>query len=409
MHAGLIGRMILARWLDYSPDRYERLVEAVTCSAIYRQTSARIEVAQLPAALAESASTSGSPASAVARLIPVERSDDPLPEAAFAIAYRHPAWGKEFRVDGRAPVTGDAADPELDWLLRCLRPINTRNRLTHLILVAAALAQDAFLRSGSWADLQPQNLTAFCRWLAGGGGHMGPPLPSGLETVDVSLVSRATRGFVVHLPAAGEMPLRSLLPNARTVLRFCLKALLDAETLELKCHELERPRTDDELRQLLQAGWGQTASRRTVAAARQSLGIPPWRRRAGRPVYPLPGFDFSPLRPLTPEAVLAHAPAGPGVYEIGLSEGAFTYPIRSGPVIYLGRSRNLRNRLRAHLRNHEKFGREIGDGRFIFRFAAVAPAHLQSAEAELARAFFEVHGALPCYNIVTPSGGRRSG
>jgi len=47
-------------------------------------------------------------------------------------------------------------------------------------------------------------------------------------------------------------------------------------------------------------------------------------------------------------------------------------------------------------------------GRFVFRFATAASAHLQKAEAELARAFCEVHGALPCYNIVTPSGGRPS-
>ena len=106
--------------------------------------------------------------------------------------------------------------------------------------------------------------------------------------------------------------------------------------------------------------------------------------------------------------MLAHAPAGPGVYEIALADGAFNYPVRASPVIYLGRSRNIRNRLRAHLRNHEKFGPNANNGHVVFCFAAIRGTHLPEAEAELARAFCQSHGALPCYNIVTPSGGRTS-
>ncbi len=239
-------------------------------------------------------------------------------------------------------------------------------------------------------------------------GPGGASLPPGLKTLDVSLLSRAARGFTVRTPQGGDLPLRRLLPNPQAVLRYRLRALLDDEALELKRGGLERPRNDDELRQQLRSGRGQNASRRAVAAARQALGIPPWHRRAGRPLYPPPGFDFSLSRPLTSEAVRAHAPGEPGVYEIALADGAFNYPVRASPVIYIGRSRNLRNRLRAHLRNHEKFGAERGDGRFIFRLATAAGAHLQTAEAELARAFCEVHGALPCYNIVKPSGARPS-
>ncbi len=326
----------------------------------------------------------------------------------YTITYRHPVWGKEFRVDGRAPTTGDAADPELDWLLRRLRPINTRNRLTHLILLSVMETQAAFLHSGAWADLEPLSLTALCRRLTDCVYRRpgGASLPPGMKTLDVSLLSRAARGFTVRTPQGSDLPLRRLLPNAQAILRYRLRALLDGEALELKRGGLERPRNDDELRQQLRSGRGQNASRRAVAAARQALGIPPWHRRAGRPLYPPPGFDFSLSRPLTSEAVRAHAPGEPGVYEIALADGAFNYPVRAGPVIYLGRSRNLRNRLRAHLRNHEKFGAEMGEGRFVFRFATVACAHLQTAEAELARAFCEVHGAFPCYNILTPSGGR---
>ncbi len=404
MDARLIGRMILARWLDYPPDRYERLADVVTSSPIYRQMSARIEVAPLPNMLSANEGRNDSPSCAVARLGPQEGHK----ALRYTIAYRHPAWGKEFRVDGCAPTTGDAADPELDWLLRRLRPINTRNRLTHLILLSVIETQAAFLHSGAWADLEPLSLTALCRWLASVGGHIGPPLPPGLKTLDVSLLSRAARGFTVRTPQGSDLPLRRLLPNAQAILRYRLRALLDGEALELKRGGLERPRNDDELRQQLRSRWGQNASRRAVAAARQARGIPPWHWRAGRPLYPPPGFDFSLSRPLTSENVRAHAPSEPGVYEIALADRAFIYSVRTSPVIYIGRSRNLRNRLRAHLRNHEKFGAEMGEGRFIFRFATVACARLQTAEAELARAFCWSHGALPSYNVVTPSGGRTS-
>ncbi len=133
-----------------------------------------------------------------------------------------------------------------------------------------------------------------------------------------------------------------------------------------------------------------------------------WQTRAGQPIYPPPGFDFSLLHSLTPEAVRAHAPNEPGVYEIALADRVFNYPVRASLVIYLGRSRNLRNRLRAHRRNQAKFGSEIADGQhLVFRFAVIGAAHLRAAEAELVRAFYEAHGALPCYNVVMPSGARR--
>ena len=398
MNAQLIGRMILARWLDYTPDHYERLADVVTSSPIYRQMSAHINVAQLPNLLSTNGDRNDSLSCAVARLISLEAGDTHPSGPSFATIYRHPAWGKEFRVDGRAPTSGNATDPELDWLLRRLRPINTRNRLTHLILLSVIETQAAFLHSGAWSDLEPLNLTMLCRRLA------ECVLPPGLETLDVSLISRVVHGFTLRTPQGDDLLLRRLLPNAQAVLRYRLKALLDDETLELKRGELEHPRHDDELRQQVQALWKQNASRRTITAARQALGIPSWHRRAGRPIYPPPGFDFSLSRPLTPEGVLAHAPSGPGVYEIASSGTEIAYPHRASAVIYLGRSGNLRNRLRTHRRNHTKFEQQIGDGRLVFRFATVCGGRLREAEVQLMRSFCEMHGALPCYNMVMPSG-----
>ena len=172
---------------DYTPDRYERLVEAVTSSPIYRQMSAHINVAQLPNLLSTNGDRNDSLSCAVARLISLEAGDTHPSGPSFATIYRHPAWGKEFRVDGRAPTSGNATDPELDWLLRRLRPINTRNRLTHLILLSVIETQAAFLHSGAWSDLEPLNLTMLCRRLA------ECVLPPGLETLDVSLISRVAR------------------------------------------------------------------------------------------------------------------------------------------------------------------------------------------------------------------------
>ena len=90
MDARLIGRMILARWLDYPPERYERLADAVTSSPIYRQMSARIEVAQLPNLLSANEGRNDSSMCAVARLVPQEGHK----ALRCAIAYRHPVWGK---------------------------------------------------------------------------------------------------------------------------------------------------------------------------------------------------------------------------------------------------------------------------------------------------------------------------
>lgn len=379
--------MILARWLSYSPERFEKLAEAVTGSAVCRRLAERIEAVPLPDALVGiGAEPAGAASPTVARLLP----DGP------AVAYRHAAWGTEFRLDGVAPTTGDGADREVDWLLRRLRLINTRNRLTQLILLAVMRAQAAFLRSGEWVDLEPLPLSELARRLA------GSPLPPRLGSLDVSLISRAVRGLTIGTPQGGALPLRLLLPGGQVVLRYRLRALLDAEGAELRRGTLERPRRDRELQREVRTRWGQRVSRRTVTATRQALGLPAWHQRAGRPVYPPPGFDFSPARPLTPEGVFTYAPTGPGVYEVAVSDTALAYPARSSPVIYVGSSRNLRNRLRARLHNHAKFGHHLGDGRLVFRFATGCATRLREAEADLLRAFRETHGVLPSYNLIMP-------
>jgi len=407
MDAQLIGRMVLARWLDYSPDRYEKFAAAVMSSPFDLRLANRIEVVPLPFTLIENEPSGEATTGAVARLIPVEakQGDSPLH---FMIAYHHPIWGKEFRVDGRAPTRGDAANPELDWLLRRLRPINTRNRLTQMAVLWIAESQSAFLHSGAWEDLNPLTLTALCGQM-NRGSNWPFLLPPGLNTLDVSLLSRAVRGFTVYTPWGDSLGLRQLLPNMQMALRYRLKALLDKETMELDHGRLERAQSDDELRRQVQARWKQNVSRRTIATARQCLGILPAHQRAHRPAYPPPDFDFSPARPLTSAAITTHVPLAPGVYEIALKDACLHYPLRSSAVIYLGRSGNLYKRLRAHLRNHAKFGSRMADGALSFRFAAVSAAHLREAESKLALAFCETYGALPCYNVLMPSAVQRKG
>lgn len=395
--------MILAHWLSYPPDRYQRLVESITGSPIFLQMSRQIEVIQFTAAVSPSHGSCTQPCGAcpegtTARLVPVETG--------LNIAYCHPAWGKEFWVNGEPPTTGSATDHEVDWLLRRLRLINSRNRLTHLILHAAAEAQADFLHSGRLADLKRLTQRELCHQLVNCSRltqRFLAPGP-GLETVDTGMISRAVRGLTVCTPQGQQVTLRQLLPSSQALLRYRLLSLLDEEAVELKRGGRRQPQNDSELRRQVAAHWGQNVSRRTISAARQALGIPPWHQRAGRPIYPLPAFNFSSPHTLTTNDVRAHVPAGPGVYEISMRDQEYSYPFRGSPVVYLGRSQNLRSRLRSYLYKRDKFGRTPFGMWNTFRITVVGRTHLAQAEAQLMQAFFDTHGALPLFNTNMPSG-----
>ena len=113
---------------------------------------------------------------------------------------------------------------------------------------------------------------------------------------------------------------------------------------------------------------------------------------------------FSFHYPLNVASVRANAPEVPGVYEISLAEVEVDYPLCSSGVVYIGRAKNLRKRLRDHLGPNSKNGdlRVLLDSHGCsFRYILVR-GDLREAERELCHSFSAAYGSLPRCNRIRP-------
>lgn len=399
--------MILARWLSYPPDRYEEIAGSVLDSDIYHKMKNQIEVIELGQALVPENF----------KLPPIRSfssknvfSEIVLGNHQYHIVYCHFAWGKEYLVDGQPPIEGDENDAERDWLLRRLRLINTRNRLTHLVLRSVINKQASFLSSGQYANMQRFTISDLYGFLAFNSSWLTKQVAPGHppEVFDISMFSRLIRGLVVCLPNGDQVPLRKLIPSGQKILHYKLLTLLEEESDELKRGNRQRPQKDNELQEEIQTRWDLEYSRRAVADARQKLGIQNWRQRTGRPIYPPTTHKFSTYYSLTNKDIRTNIPISSGVYEISLSDDSISYPYRPSSVIYIGRSQNLKIRIRSHLYNQVKFGKDFLDKPLLFRFSTIQEDHLDQAEANLIQAFENTFGQLPKFNANKPSGRKKT-
>lgn len=390
LRASLIGVFRLVRHLRLPPARWERAVESLEASELFRQCAARIRTVRFPGAEGD------------ARLPDGVIGQFQWREREMCILYRHPAWGREYVWEAGADDL-----PGVERARLCLRLVNTRSRLTHLMLMGLAQHQAAYLASGDLLDLEPLSQAALGWWIASEGDGRFLPEGSRLETIDASLISRAVRGLSLLTPQRQIVSLRHLMPSSRAVLQYRLKALLDEEAADLRRGSIEQPADDEALRDRLAGRWNMSVARRTVALARQALGIPASYRRDGHHTYPPREVaPFAPQAyPLTATALQDQIPAGPGVYEIALAVGEVAYPDGASPVVYLGRSRNLRKRLADHLRpgaKNARLGVYLAGSRCVVRYASTPVDDLQAVERALVRAFIETYGALPKGNRIQP-------
>ena len=103
-----------------------------------------------------------------------------------------------------------------------------------------------------------------------------------------------------------------------------------------------------------------------------------------------------------------------GAYVIGTAETMLTYPWGTSPIFYIGKTRNLRQRLSGHRRrmlsareDHEQsfwprhqYGAALGA--HVAWYSRHGPQHPQNIEAELIEAFYYTFGAIPSANATWP-------
>ncbi len=264
----------------------------------------------------------------------------------FIIRYRLLGFAGEYRLE-RGKLTklakrGNLAGlqrNEMDLLERQLRLISTRNRIMHMTLLGIIERQAAYLKTCDPLELVPLSQMEISRWIK----------DRGCQSIDHSMISRVVAGAFIVMPDGRPVLLKELFPSSRERCKRHMKGILAEEEMQLKSNRLDRPYTDEEIKVRLKELYNLNVSRRTVSYCRNQMGIPPFHKRTYDNRYSPAWAQFSPYFPLTSSSVRENVPELSGIYELSLVDANIEYPLKTTGVFYIGSSRNIRRRLRAHL------------------------------------------------------------
>lgn len=398
--AALLGKIVLARFLEMPLQAFGRFVTRVESSAGFSGLAPWLTVSCVQGAQFLKA-PDGAPPHPPASILGEVRDRG----GKIGFVYRREAFVREYRFDEAGVErlrSRHALSADMAGTLHRLRLINTRNRLTHALMEAVLAFQAAYLRSGDVLALRPLTQAAVSARLRSA---------STLAVVaDAGRISRLVRGLSIALPNGKTVPLGALFPKPRRVHCHFVEHVIRKEKSWLAQGLAMAPLTDEAIAGLLEREYGMRLLRRTVADIRHQLAIPDWRSRMQRMNYLAATEGFSALVPLTSQALRTAVPAHPGVYEIrsvssilGGRDGEGASPVPHG-VVYIGSSGDLRKRLGDHLRGssgNDCLSCHIEEGAARVRFRPVSD-DWRRVERELYRVFCETFGAPPPCNRMSP-------
>lgn len=401
----LLGKIMLARCLELPLRSFDRLVAQTELSTGFASLRPWVTVGRVTGAqVAHDADDSplGQAAATLGEVRDVNRK--------LVFLYQRDSYAREYRFDedGVAELmSGPDFPAKLAGVLRRLRLINTRNRLTHALMQAVLTSQAAYLHSGQTLMLVPLTQAALAARLRS---------MSNLAVVaDTGRISRLVRGLSITLPDREVVPLGTLFTKPRQVHRHFLDHVIQRENAWMLEGVLQEPLTDEDIAALLAHEYGIRMSRRTVANVRHDLAIPDCRDRRLRMKYLAATEGFSALMPLSAQVLRAAVPAHSGVYEIRTiftprhGQEGDGWAMKGSPpglhsVLYIGSAGDLRKRLAEHLRGNSDNTRlygHIADGAARVRFRLINDGWRQ-AERDLYRVFCETFGAPPPCNRMSP-------
>jgi len=399
--AELLGKIVLARFLELPLQKFERLVRRLEASTEFAALRSAVTPTCLPGArFAKEGRSLSRPAAVLGE----------VRETGPEFVYRHTSYAREYHFDDEAVkqlATAPDSPGDVAGAFRRLRLINSRNRLTHVLIQGVLEYQAEYLRTGQPLALKPFSQAAISARL-----RSDPELP---VVADPGRLSRLVRGLAITLPGGKTIPLRGLFPKPRQVHCHYVDHMIKKEKTWLLQGVLQEPLTDEGIAEYIGQAFGSDVSRRTVANIRHDLAIPDYRSRAQRLDYLAATAGFSQLVPLTRQTLHSLVPPDPGVYEIrtlcGSSSGNKRTWLdeegaRSGeqPVVYIGSSSDLNKRLADHLRGssgNALLHRYVAAGVARVRFRLIDEGW-RRVERELYRVFCETFGAPPLCNRMSP-------
>jgi len=341
----VVGRIIFAKFLSLSLKRYENEINKVEGSGMFRALFPDMIAFKMFPQARMASDKEGFPPNTLGRV-----EED---EGTFYIWYRFPGFAGEYSLDREklAKQAGSGKFPwfrkeEFDLLERKLRLVSSRNRVTHMTLLGIIEHQTAYLRSCDPLELVPLSQMRISHWVRG----------RGYQSIDNSVISRVVNNTSILMPDGKPMPLKHFFPSSREICKRHIKGILGMEQMELKSNRLDRPYTDEEIRVRLKKVYSLNISRRTISYCRNQMGIPPFHERTYDNQYPPRWAQFSAHFPATLPSVRENVPEMPGIYELSLENADIEYPLKTTGVFYIGSSKNIRKRLRAHLGGQSKNG-----------------------------------------------------
>jgi len=380
-----LGRIVVARFLELPLRIFERRVRALEQAPRFQE---------LLRDVVRVGNLSGQPP-VTASQVPGNDLLGVMQRGGDGVVWRYasPAFDCEYVFDevalARLPKRGDL---DLIRLISRLRLVNTRNRLTHALVQALLEAQREYVLTGDPLQRKPLSQAALSARIRASGAC---PVDA-----DPSRISRLLRRIAARLPNGEVVRLRSLCPAARDLHRHYVSQAITQERVRMVEDRTLVPMTDREIVSAVQSRFGARLLERTVAYVRRDLGLPNHRERGRRSEYLTATMGFSPLLPLTREALREHVPPGPGVYELRSPKalpGACT-------IIYLGSARDLYKRLTAHLRGYSGNARLrefVNADTILFRYRPVAQGW-REVERAVYRAFCSTFGVPPLCNRMSP-------
>lgn len=378
--ARLLGKIMVARFLEASLGRVRGLVSEIEASPCFRQAGDLIRVGMVRGACV--AVCAEEPPGILGEVAKSgNRTDFLYHDAAYAREY-------VFDDDALARYVHASGKPALDRLASRLRLVNTRNRLTYALLRTVLDMQTEYLESGSPLTLRPLSQVQVSAILRRNRSFS--------VVVDEGRVSRLVRNLAIRLPGGEDISLQTLFPSKRQGHCQFVARVIEDEKNRMAEGRLEKPLTDGEIAAAVERDFGVRLLRRTVAYIRRDLGIPDHREREKRDDYRVMTSGFSAVLPLSPEALLTWTPRCPGVYEIRADD-------RVPGAVYIGSAGNLRKRLTDHLRgsgSNSLLKRVVAEGAG-FRYRRVAN-EWRTIEREMYRAFCKTYGTPPLCNRVSP-------
>ena len=379
LEPALLGKIVVARFLELPLHRFDLFVQHLESGQFFQKLSELISIREIEdAKMAQD-------------IDPWEKTigkvgwKGDIPE----LLYHRQSFIREYHFEGDV-LERLIQEKELQKTVQKFRLINTRNRLTYLLIQFILHYQSTYLRTGDPRDLRPLTQLQISAGLSNTGLYSG--------VADPSRISRLIRTLRIKMPDGRILDLATLSPSFREICCHFVSSVIQVERSLMDEGNLLDPLTDGEIADRVGSDFGARLSRRTVAYIRRELGIPEGKGRRHVGCYHAATNGFSPPMILSTSILSDAVPNEPGVYEIrSFVPGA---PER---VIYIGSTGDLKKRLRHHLQgtgNNDRLREKIAEGaRFRFR---ILREHWRDEERVVYRIFCTTFGIPPECNRMSP-------